>query len=237
MDFKVHFKQFSLWPALKLIGFTAVNRLLNPYGYTYYGHVAEDVVISKLLGNPNRGFYVDVGCHHPIRFSNSFAFYFRGWNGITIDANAVLINQHRKIRPKDISINCAASDKEEKILFTQFEDDSLSSISRDFINKQQRNHRIISETELKTRTLNSILKENNCPSKFEFLSIDVEGHDYEVLRGVDLNEYHPKLIIIEIQGLHYEKIKSSIIYNYLDNQGYEFVAYYGINAIFLSKSI
>lgn len=237
MDLKVLFSQLKPSMALKMLLFTAFNKLLNPYGNIFYGFSAEDQVILTLLGYPKKGFYVDVGCNHPVRFSNTFMFYMRGWNGLTLDANSDLIDLHKKIRPKDISVCCAVSDHEKDVVFTKFTDNSMSSISSEFVREFQNAMPIVSEEVVKTRTLSNIFIEHKVPNEFEFLSIDVEGHDFEVLRSVNLAEYKPRLIVLEMRKFSFKDLHSNQICSHLDNNGYKLSAFYNINGFFLRNDL
>jgi FkbM family methyltransferase len=237
MNLKVLFTQLRPWMAFKMIAFTASSRLFNPYANMYYSFTAEDQVINSLLGDPKTGFYVDVGSYHPIRFSNSFAFYLRGWKGITIDANAQMVDLHRKIRPRDISICSAVSDSEKEVVFTRFSVNSISSISPEFVEEFKKNVPVLSEEIVKTKTLTGIFTEQQVPREFDFLSIDVEGHDLEVLHGLDLAIFRPKLIIIEMRGLNFDHPHSNPVLTHLDLSGYKIVAFYNINGFFLRKDL
>jgi hypothetical protein len=78
MNIKVLFSQFRPLMAIKILCFTAINRLLIPQANIFFGISAEDQAIQTLLGKLEIGYYVDVGCNHPVKFSNTFAFYMRG---------------------------------------------------------------------------------------------------------------------------------------------------------------
>lgn len=236
MNLKILFTQLKPILALKLLCFTAFNRLLNPYGNTFYGFSAEDQVINTLLQYRKDGYYVDVGCNHPIRFSNTFAFYLRGWRGLTIDANASHVALHKKIRPKDISICCAVSNSEKNVVFTRFVEDSISSISEEFV-KECTNTPIVARELMVTRTLEGIFREHNVPFEFDFLAIDVEGHDFEVLSSISLGVYKPKLIVIEMINFKFENRYQNKICAYLEQNGYELVAYYHFNGFFLRNDM
>ena len=87
-----------------------------------------------------------------------------------------------------------------------------------------------------TRTSNSILTEYKTPEKFDFLSIDVEGHDFEVLSSINLLKYRPKLVVVEMRGLP-ENLKSNPIYHHLEKHDYKLIAYYPQNGFFMRKDL
>ena len=132
---------------------------------------------------------MDVGCNDPQRFSNTFALYRQGWSVIKIDANQYLIGKHRRLKKRDISVCAVVSDKEQEVIFTEFNDSLVSSIDAKQVDKWKGRREIKRQTKLKTVSLNEILEEYNAPKFFDLLSIDVEGHDFEVLSSIDLATY------------------------------------------------
>lgn len=237
MNLKALFSQLRPWMGVKMLCFTASNRILNPYGHVFFGFSAEDQVIQTLLGYPEMGYYVDVGCNQPVRFSNTFAFYLRGWKGLTIDANFRLVELHRRVRPRDTSICCAVSDTEKTVVFTECQEDLLSSISAESATESRSEVPIASQKKMRTRSLNSIFMEHSVPTEFDFLSIDVEGYDYEVLLGINLAEYRPRMIVIEMKGFRFENLQSDPICTYLKENGYMLVAFYHINGFFMREDL
>ena len=80
-----------------------------------YSMDGEDVVISNYFKNKEKGFYIDIGCYHPIHRNNTFLLYKKGWNGINIDIHKFSISLFNYLRPKDINFNMAVSNKNEDI--------------------------------------------------------------------------------------------------------------------------
>ncbi|NET86402.1 MAG: FkbM family methyltransferase [Moorea sp. SIO1F2] len=86
---------------------------------------------------------------------------------------------------------------------------------------------------VETVTLNEIIDRYNTPKEFDLLSIDVEGHDFQVLASLDLDVYHPKIIIIEIHDFNLANPNKNQIYNYLLHSGYKMVSYSVPNGYFV----
>src|SRR5437868_6288327 len=80
-----------------------------------YSQDGEDLVLSRFLSSENKGFYVDVGAHHPTRFSNTYFFYKKGWRGINIDAMPGSMIAFDKMRPRDTNVEAAISDNDSEI--------------------------------------------------------------------------------------------------------------------------
>ena len=72
----------------RVLVFEAARRTVLPEATASYAQTEEDIVLDALLGHKVSGFYVDVGCNDPVKMSNTYRFYLRGWRGIAIDANA-----------------------------------------------------------------------------------------------------------------------------------------------------
>ena len=78
------------------------NNYFDGFSLKSYSQEGEDMILRRLFEKQKTGFYVDVGAHHPKRFSNTFFFYKKGWSGINIDAMPNSMRLFDKIRPRDI---------------------------------------------------------------------------------------------------------------------------------------
>ena len=86
---------------------------------------------------------------------------------------------------------------------------------------------------LKSRTLTDILESNQCPKIFQLLSVDVEGHDYEVLLSLDFLKFQPKVIVVELHEFNFQMPDESKIYNLLKKNGYKLIGYIVWNGYFV----
>jgi hypothetical protein len=105
-----------------------MRRVFMAQGAFSYSQTGEDRFIDHLLGGKARGFYVDVGCNHPTRFSNTFVMYKRGWNGIVVDANGDLAAKFKRIQKKDHVVEAVVSSEEKTVTFTEYADSLVSSV-------------------------------------------------------------------------------------------------------------
>ena len=178
----------------------------------------EDSVILEYFKDKRNGFYVDVGCYHPIHRNNTYLLHKKNWNGINIDTSQLSIDLFNYMRPKDLNYNCAVSNKNEIIkLFYQKELSQLSTIEKDQAKKVFQGN--IREKNIQAFTLDEILSRDKYKNnKIDFLDVDVEGADLKVLEGLSFNKFQPELVCVEI---HKKKIKESDIYNFLTNKNYE----------------
>jgi len=228
------YKYFSLTTATALTISEATRALLDPHSKCSYSQYGEDIIIAKYLWPTQSGFYVDVGCHHPIFMSNTLSLYSRGWHGVVVDGNHELIDLFRRIRPKDIAICAIVSNKEHLVTFTLAKQSNESTVSSDFVLR-------IAECGVKERvevnaiTLQTIMENNKVPSTFDLLSIDVVGHDYEVLTSFDINAFRPRIIVIAMHGFLLTRPSTDRIYHYLSQNHYQLRSYTGINGIFQTQ--
>ena len=185
-----------------------------------YAMDGEDTEVINYFKNKTKGFYVDVGCYHPIHRNNTYLLHKKDWDGINIDTSQFSIDLFDYMRPNDLNYNCAISNKNEVIkLFYQKELSQLSTTE----SKQEKKvfQGNIKEKEIQALTLNEILNRSKYrDSKINFLDIDVEGADLKVLEGLSFEKFKPELICVEI---HEKEINESKIYKFLDDKRYKLI--------------
>lgn len=226
------FRQFGVLTGIRVLLAEVARRLFEPWLIPSYSQTGEDRLIGAMLGEVQQGFYVDVGCNRPQYWSNTFAFYRKGWSGICIDASPELIDQHKGLRKRDSSVCAVISNVEQLIEFTEFENSCVSSVSPTHVEEWRSQSRIKGVRQVRAVSLSSVLKACHAPRSFELLSIDVEGHDFEVVCSLDFSAYRPKLIVIEMHGFSLKSPTGSRIYNYLLENQYELVAFALMNGYF-----
>ena len=198
-----------------------------------YSMDGEDVVISNYFKDKEKGFYIDIGCYHPIHRNNTFLLFKKGWQGMNVDIHDFSIELFNYARPKDLNYNFAVSNKNEKIkMFFQKELSQLSTIDQNQAKKVFQG--TIKEKEIQSYTLNEILnfsKLNN--KKIDLLDIDVEAVDLKVLQGLSFEKFKPELICIEI---HEKNLKESQTFKFLKDYNYELIWSGVFSHIFRSKA-
>ena len=178
----------------------------------------EDTTILNYFKDKKNGFYVDVGCYHPIHRNNTHLLHMQNWSGVNIDTSQFSIDLFNFMRPKDLNYNCAISDKNKNIkLFYQKELSQLSTIEKGQAESVFQGE--IKEKEIEAFTLDEILSRDKYKdSKIDLLDIDVEGADLKVLRGLSFDKFKPELVCVEI---HEKEIEKSDIYNFLIDKNYK----------------
>ena len=201
----------------------------------------EDIKISELFSKSKKGTYLDLGCFHPIRQNNTYLLHKLGWKGINIDLNPLTIELFKVARPNDINICVAISKKKEsKDLFFDNELSSLNTINRNhtLFLKKAFNQINLKKRKVKTNTLTNILKKYKI-KEIDFMNIDIEGNELEVIKTINFNKLNIKVICIEI--VNYEiyskkiKINKNKIFNILKKNKYNLKFKTFVNYIFVKK--
>ena len=232
------FSQFPFFIASQLVLFECARRLFDRHCQPSYSQTGEDRLIDFYLSSySGPQFYVDIGCHTPTAMSNTMRLYRQGWHGLCIDGNPDLISEYRRVRPRDISICACVSNEEVETTFTIPDTPAMSTLSKQFVEERLQGASTLQERIVKTQTAQSLFTQHDVPNEFALLTIDVEGHDFEVLTSFDLRSHLPFLIVIEIHGLEPFTSESAEhpICKYLSKHGYQVVAYSSMNAYFIRR--
>ena len=216
------------------------NNYFDSYALKSYSQEGEDMVLRRLFEKQKTGFYVDVGAHHPKRFSNTYFFYKLGWRGINVDAMPGSMTAFNRMRPRDINIEKPVSNKKQLLTYYAFNEPALNGFSKELSEERdgKGSYFVKFTKDIETSTLEEIL-DNNLPKAqtIDFLSIDVEGLDFNVLRSTNLEKYHPKVILVEILNSSLVDIQVNEIYKFLTDAGYELYAKAVNTVIFKYKEV
>lgn len=199
------------------------NEYLDGYYFRSYSQEGEDMILRRIFDKEITGCYIDVGAYHPKKFSNTYFFYKKGWWGINIDPMPGSMNLFKKFRPKDMNLEVAISNKKENMIYYMFNEPALNGFSKELIGVKNggRHYQLISEIIIKTSTLEEIL---DCylPKglQINFLSVDTEGFDLNVLKSNNWLKYRPEIVLVESIQSTLEEITTNVIYSYLKEIGY-----------------
>lgn len=188
-----------------------------------YSQWGEDKFIDDFFIKKNNGTYLDIGCFHPVMYSNTCLLFKRGWSGINIDINPTSIDLFNIIRPKDFNV-CTTIDEKDKE-FNLYYDDPFSPVNTldsDFYKKNiMKKNKKFKDMRVKSKTIDKIIYDSKIKKKIDFINIDVEGLDYEILIKIKIQKLKPDLLSIETHNVDgsaskdYNKIKS-----FLENNNY-----------------
>lgn len=204
--------------------------------YSQYG---EDLALHALLAEgkneiPWFGFYVDVGAYDPERYSNTFLFYRQGWQGINIEANPEVFSALQKHRPRDLNLHIGIKNQEGESRLYMFQQPACNTFSEEVARSYaEKGIKLLKTERVKTTCLATVL-DKNLPfgQSIDFLSVDVEGLDLEVLESNNWQKYRPKFVVVESHLLDFEKIMESPIYCFMKEKGYRLVTAIYITLIF-----
>lgn len=193
---------------------------------TYAQH-GEDIILMSYLENIQNGLFVDVGAHHPFRFSNTYLFYRRGWRGINIDPKPGTKKFFDTLRPGDTTLEMGIAGEEGVLTYYMFDEPALNSFSKELSEDrdQTTHYKIIGTQKIPVHRLDRVLKEHLPPGKkIDFLTVDVEGLDLEVLESNDWDKFRPTMVVAEDIDLNLRNLQSSPVCELLFSKDYELVA-------------
>lgn len=180
-----------------------------------YSQDAEDVLLREYFYNKSGGVYIDIGAHHPYRFSNTYWAYKLGWRGVNIEPDKERFELFKKYRKEDININCGIANNNMPMRYYIYEEKAYNT----FNPNMYPNKKILRTEEVWVKKLADVLEENKI-TKIDFMNIDVEGLEMEVLKSNDWTKWKPEYLLVE-QCLEIDELIKSEIYLYLKALGYK----------------
>ncbi len=186
-----------------------------------------------MLGK-RRGMYVDIGSGNPIWNSNTYFLYRRGWSGVLIDPIEKNIKYSRMVRPRDKSILGVVSSKEISQTFYEFKAYEYSTLDKSLYTE-----RLAAGLELKASYEVKVINFENIAALVDtdlilVLSIDAEGSELQILKGINFKTFAPSIILVE--ELKFEMLKTSEVFDLLTQKGYELKAFTGYTSVYNHKS-
>lgn len=195
-----------------------------------YSQFAEDLVVSNIVGyEKSNGFYVDIGCFEPIRFSNTYIFYQRGWRGLAIDANESLRGSWAAKRPRDRFVASGVAETAGELDYLNYgQFPACNGFGR-----KERPKLKATATKVGCRPLREILAESvPAGTKIDFMSIDCEGMDLEALRSNDFQRFRPAVLLVEDDS----KTSDSEIQRHCELLGYRLHSMCHLSKIFVENA-
>ena len=194
-----------------------------------YSQEGEDLILQRIFLGQTTGFYADVGAHHPTRFSNTYLFYRQGWSGINIDAMPGSMDGFRRERPRDLNIEAAVGrDTGTTRTFWVFNEPALNTFDEALARSREggpHHHAIVGRHEVPTRALHEIFAAHlPAGTRLDFLSVDVEGLDLEVLQSNDWDRYRPAYVLAECTGVSFTELQRDPVFEFLAGMKYEIFA-------------
>jgi FkbM family methyltransferase len=193
-------------------------------GQESYSQEGEDLVLARIFDGRSTGFYVDIGCFDPIRYSNTYLFYRHGWCGINVDATPGALKKFKKVRPRDINIESFISADSSPRRYYLFNEPALNTASESLAAQRAKDNPVYQVDEtitVRPRSLKAILDEHLPKGQsIDFFSVDVEGLDLDVLISNDWDRYSPEVVVAELLATTLEDVGRHEIARFLATKGY-----------------
>lgn len=226
---------------------TVTNRLFPDFYLSKrsFSQCGEDLIVQYLLKSNNiyRPRYIDIGTHHPVIINNSYLFYKEKSNGLLIEPNPEMISIINKFRPNDTLLTLGVANKNGNLDYFKMSSSTLNSFSlKNTINSQKTGYfgeqHIVEKVSVPVISINSLLKKW-WNSGFDFMSIDIEGLEYDVLCSMDFRTFRPKVLCIETLSINSQgkEKKNDDLINLIQGKDYNLYADTHLNSIFVDKAL
>jgi FkbM family methyltransferase len=176
------------------------------FGHITYSQFGEDLIVANIFAllGISRPSYLDVGAHHPLHISNTALMHKRGSCGINVEANPNLIGAFHRLRPNDVNLNIGVSTAPGTLPFYMIDATSgrntFDRAAAEAFVRDYPSFTIETVINIQVVTLDSILEQYMYGQYPDFLSIDLEGLDYQVLKSANLAQSGPKVICVEVES-------------------------------------
>jgi FkbM family methyltransferase len=200
-----------------------INNFLK-YSKNSQSQLGQDLFVLDRLNFAEKGFFVEFGVCDGIKLSNTFLLEKEfNWSGIVCEPSFAYQDKIKKNRSCHIENKCVFSESGKNLNFTETILGELSFLNEyppndEVVGKEIANERMNGKTyKVETISLNDLLQKYSCPKIFDYLSIDTEGTEYEIIKNLDFNNFKPKIITIEH---NYNEVERNKIYNLLTKNDY-----------------
>lgn len=207
-------------------------------GKKSYSQTGEDLILSHYLTN-KEWCYVDVGANHPSIINNTYLFYKKGWRGINIEPNVILHKNLKRKRKRDINLNIWIGESEGNLEFYTVDPHTLSTFDKEAAEQyKKQGHKVSDVTKVPILPLSEVFEKYLGERTIDFMSVDTEGFDMQVLKSNDWDKYKPGFIVLET--IEYSRTGGGKKINqeydsFLEEKGYMKFADTYINTIYLEK--
>lgn len=214
------------------------SNVLEEYAQISYSQDGEDMILKEIFSCKSEGFYVDIGAHHPKRFSNTYNFYKNGWRGINIDPLVGVKGIFDELRPRDINLEIGISDNIGQLNYYMYDEPAFNTFSKEACERAKSKFDIepFQVKKIEVDRLENILNKHAANMQIDLMNIDVEGYELNVLKSNDWEKWVPKVILVEIKDNNFENIKNNSIHRYLIERYYELLAKTNLTGIYKNKN-
>lgn len=205
----------------------ALAPLRDTYAVRSYSQEGEDMILRRIFAGQPRGFYVDVGAHHPRRFSNTCHFHEQGWSGINIEPNPAALALFNRARRRDINLQMGVAEASGSLVYYEFDEPALNTFDPVLLEARKRTtpYKLVRQRTVPVERLDTILGRHLPQGQaIDFLTIDVEGLDFAVLRSNDWSRFRPRCVLVEALENSLEAVMRGELFGFLSGHGYSLFA-------------
>lgn len=195
----------------------------------YYSQGGEDAIVSKIFNfmiPVKQGFYFDIGAYHPYKHSNTYLLHKAGWKGINVDPRPGSKALFNSIRKNDINIEAGIGSAEGKLTYyIMKEHPTMNTFSRENLERMNMLGEVKETIDVPVFTISSILREYPEVKSIDYMNIDAEGFEMEILEGLDFNTISPGVISIEQNNVcSFQDVLNSPVNKFLSVKGFTPIA-------------
>lgn len=199
-----------------------------------YAQNFEDVMLSRVFGAKQDGFYIDIGAMDPVEGSVTKHFYDAGWSGINLEPDERFYQKLIADRARDVNLLAAAGDKIENRTFYRFDAQGISTLRAEFLEYFAERQYSYQEVPVSVTTLADICRQY-VKQEIDFLKIDAEGWEGPIIEGADWKNFRPLVLVIEATKPYSHELDCEDWEPQLLHAGYKFVYFDGLNRFYLRK--
>lgn len=211
--------------------FNWIYKLQKIYKYSFpnkhFAQFGEDILISTIFRDIKKGFYIDIGAYHPFKGSLTYNLYKKGWKGLNIDLSKASIELFQIARPLDININCAIGPENKETFYYE-----NSPIHQQNSLIQQTNNQ--KKIKINSYTLETVLNKNGF-LKVDYLNIDTEGNEIDIIKSIDFDKINPILITLEDNSFIADSKEKLEKIKFMKTNNYELINIIGVTLFFIRK--
>ncbi|MGV3548382.1 FkbM family methyltransferase [Rhizobium sp.] len=210
-----------------------IKMLMQPGCGIYFSQFGEDVLLPMLFKNKRNGFYVDIGCFDPFKYSNTYILHSQfGWRGMNIDASPTAIQKFKTHRPNDININLGVSSSTDKLEFHTFKDGEVNTFNKEVAVQQSAKFGAFEVVTIDVEPLSEILSKFAGDQPIDYMDIDCEWLDFEVLQSNDWSRFRPEFLSVELHGFDLNEPQQNPSVLLLKDAGYRLHSFFYHTALF-----
>jgi len=201
-------------------------------GFSSYSQFGEDAIVNSLVGD-GQGVYLDIGAGHPVTYSNTYAFYRRGWSGVLVEPLPSNVAHAKRVRPRDTAVSALCGDEARGVVdlyeYSQYE---YSTMEPDRVAElAEQGFEPVARHRLPILGVDALVTAHQL-TDIDVFSLDVEGAEMSVLTSANWNRFRPHVAVIEEWNSPIQQ--QTPVSEFMQGHGYELSAVTGFSSIYVA---